>query len=255
MSTTKATGASEAELEQLRTLTHAPGRNLVRVLVFLLLLFIGPLVAGTYWMNRRAARELEQVELQRVVVRARTVAALVEREFVSAQKILASIAGRHMFRDAWARRDLPALNRHFQDVRELEPAFLFVSVYERDGTMRAILPADPIVGQNFSYRDWYRGVTADWQPYFSEVYRTAAAPNPLVVAVAVPIPDEAGKPQGILMATYALDQLVKKFEILESGSLGASYVVDQRGVVAVSHEIDPYGEPVMAPEPGQWREP
>ena len=80
--------------------------------------------------------------------------------------------------------------------------------------MRVITPSDSIVGQNFAYRDWYRGVSANWLPYVSEVYRTAATRNLLVVAISVPIRDEQGKPVGILMAPYALDQLAHKFNDL-----------------------------------------
>ena len=158
-------------------------------------------------MYVQAERELENAELQQDLVRARTVAALVDREFSSAERILESIADRQVFQGSWAKRDLPALDRHLREARELEPSFLFASVYELDGTMRAITPPDSVVGRNFAYRDWYRGVTANWQPYVSEVYRTAVERNLLVVAVSVPIRDEKGKPTGILMATYALDQL------------------------------------------------
>ncbi len=151
-----------------------------------------------------------------------------------------------MFLESWAKRDLSALNLNLQEAHKLEPSFLFTSVYELDGTLRAITPADSIVGQNYSYRDWYRGVTANWRPYVSEVYRTAADGNPLVVAISVPVRDEKGKPTGILMAPYALDQLARKFNELEAGSSGELYVVDQRGVIAAAPSINPVAEPTRA---------
>ena len=224
--------------------------NLTRALVLLLVLFVAPLLVASYWMYVQAERELENAELQNDLVRARTVAALVERELSSAENSLVSITDRQMFQGSWAKRDLPSLDMHLQEARKLEPSFLFASVYELDGTLRAIAPPDPIVGQNFAYRDWYRGVTANWRPYVSEVYRTAAEPNPLVVAISVPIRNKEGKPTGILMAPYALDQLAAKFNQLEAGSSGELYVVDQRGVVATAPSIDPLAEPSRAPEPG-----
>jgi hypothetical protein len=147
-------------------------------------------------MYFQSKQEIERAELQSDQLRARTFSAIVEQSFTSAENLLTSIANRRMLSLAWARRDVAGLNAHLEEIRKLEPSFLFVSMYEPDGTMRAIVPPDKIVGQNFAYRDWYRGVTAHWQPYVSEVYRTAAGSSPLVVAVAVPIRDERGAPPG-----------------------------------------------------------
>jgi PAS domain S-box-containing protein len=217
------------------------------LLFLLLILFILPLMAGTYWMDLQSRREIESEELQRNLIQARTLSALVQREFIAAQSLLTSVATRPAVRRAWARRDLASLENHLKQARELDAAFLFISVYETDGTLRVIVPADRIVGWNFAYRDWYRGVTAHWQPYISEVYETAAGSHPLVVAVAVPLRDEGDKPVGILMASYGLDQLARKFATLEKGSMGEFYVIDQHGVVAASRAIEPQDKSAHLP--------
>lgn len=226
----------------------APARNLTGALIVLLTLFLIPLVLAGYWVVARAEREIVDLELMRHGLRARALAEIVQREFVPAQTLLQSIAHRRLFRQAWMRRDQQGLRRHLEDLRELESAFLFASVYELDGTLRVIVPEDPIVGLNYAFRDWYRGVTANWEPYVSEVYRTAAAPHPLVVAIAVPIPGEKGEPIGILMAPYALAQLREKFVALEVGSLGEPLVVDQRGKLVTGLQSPAAGDPVDAPE-------
>ncbi len=214
------------------------------LLALLLFLFILPLMGGTYWMYLQSAKEIEKRELQGDLVRARTLAAIVDKDLTSAETILTSIADRSSLRDDWARRNLPSIDLQLQEARKFEPAFLFASVYETNGTLRAIVPSDPIVGQNFANRDWYRGVTAGWQPYVSEVYRTAAGSRPLVVAVAVPIRDEHGNPVGILMATYSLADLAAKFNSIEKGGWEGFVIVDQHGVVAASPEIQSQSEPV-----------
>ena len=79
---------------------------------------------------------------------------------------------------AWARRDLKAIQAEMEQVHALQPDFLLVSVYEVDGTMRAIAPADrSLPGRKYAFRDWYQGVTRNWKPYVSEVYRPQAAPH------------------------------------------------------------------------------
>jgi len=215
-------------------------------LVILLLLFVLPLMGSAYWMYLQTAHEIEQRELMGDLVRARTLAAIVDKDLDSAENILTSIADRRTMRQDWTHRDLASVQHDLEEARAFEPAFLFVSVYETDGTLRAIVPADPIVGQNYAYRDWYKGVTSKWQPYVSEVYRTAAGSKPLVVAVAVPIRDERGNPAGILMATYSVAALATKFNSIGQGAWEGFVIIDQRGTVAASPTIDSQDTPVSA---------
>src|SRR5712691_10178215 len=112
------------------------------LLALLLLLFILPLVAGTYWMYLQSKQEIVRAELHSDQLRARTFSAIVEQSFASAENLLTSIADRRTLSLAWAQRDVGALKAHLEETRKLEPSFLFVSVYEPDGTMRAIVPAD-----------------------------------------------------------------------------------------------------------------
>lgn len=239
------------QLQQTIEVAHHPMKSAERMgwlLALLLFLFVFPLLGGTYWMYIQSKQEIERGKLQFDVLQARTLSALVQRELTSSQSILTSIADRPFVKSAWARRDLKALKGHLQEARDLDPTFLFVSLYETDGTLRLIVPSDGIVGQNFSYRDWYHGVAARWQPYISVVYQTAAGTHPLVVAVAVPVRDEAGKPDGILMATYGLDQLSKKFTALDRGSHGHFYVVDQHGVVIATSKNEHPLQPAIFPD-------
>jgi signal transduction histidine kinase/CheY-like chemotaxis protein len=217
------------------------------LLVLLLLLFILPLMGGSYWMYWQSRREIESDELRSDLLRARTLSAIVAQDFRSAKNILTGVSEQASVQHQWQQRDMSSLKVHLQQALKLEPGFLFVGAFEVDGTLRAVAPDDKIVGENFSYRDWYRGVTADWQPYVSEVYQTAVAPNLLVVAVAVPIRDPYGNPSGILMATYSLSQLAEKFKDLDEGATGEFYVIDQHGVLAASPDINPYGQPVLIP--------
>ena len=205
------------------------------LLVCLLLLFVLPLMGGTYWMYLQTAREIEQRELTGDLVRARTLSAMVGKDLTSAETILTSIAGRATLRQDWEHRNLASITRDLEDARTFEPAFLFASVYETDGTLRAIVPKDPIAGQNFAFREWYKGMTANWQPYVSDVYRTADGTRPLIVAVAVPIRDGQGKPDGILMATYNLAALNAK---ISAGGWRGFVIVDQHGTVAASAEVN-----------------
>ena len=53
-------------------------------------------------------------------------------------------------------------------------------------------------GKNLSYRDWYKGVSKEWKPYISKLFRLIIGDKELAVAVCVPVFDEKGKVIGIL---------------------------------------------------------
>jgi PAS domain S-box-containing protein len=213
------------------------------LLVLSLLLFVLPLMGSSYWMYLRTAEEIKNRELSGDLVRARTLAAIVDKDLSSAENILTSIAGRQTLRHDWQQRNLPSMERDLQEARTFEPAFLFASVYEPDGTLRVIVPSDKIVGRNFAYRDWYKGVSAHWQPYVSNVYRTDAGSKPLVVAVSVPILDDQGNLAGILMATYSVEALASKFNALNQGGWQGFTIVDSNGVVVASPNIAAQSKP------------
>ena len=102
------------------------------------------------------------------------------------------------------------------------------------GRLVAIVPATPaIVGKDFSFRDWYRGVTQTGRPYVSHAYRSQAAGRPLVIAVAAPIwsDDRERKRLGIIVAAYRVDT-INGFARRFARSQGLDVeVTDQRGTL------------------------
>ncbi len=63
---------------------------------------------------------------------------------------------------------------------EIQGAFLT----DVSGRLTDVVPSTPqIVGKDFSFRDWYKGISATGRPYVSEAYETEIAGRPLVVAV------------------------------------------------------------------------
>ena len=101
-----------------------------------------------------------------------------------------------------------------------------------DGRLIDIVPATPsIIGKDFSFRDWYRGVTASGRPYVSRAYRSQATGRPLVVAAAAPV-YAAGSHRrvAILVAAYELDAL-QRFATSFAREEGISLsMTDQNGV-------------------------
>jgi PAS domain S-box-containing protein len=170
----------------------------------------------------------------------RVSAKLVEEHFRQSTAFLESIAARRTLVQAWSQRDLNLVNWHLQQASVLRPDFAFISVYDLDGTMRAIYPSEPLLNQNFAYREWYRGAARQWRPYVSGVYQTAVQPHQLVAAIVVPIKDPTGKPIGILMAPFSLDTMSR--QLVETKLEGGWMIslVDQNGHLSARRGIDTF---------------
>ena len=190
-------------------------------------------------------RQADKQALQEGAQLAELAAILIQEHFEQSAAFLESYASRYRFRDQWMRRDLEAVTVHLEQAHSLRPEFAFFSLYEPDGTMRAIYPPDPgIISRNFAFRDWYKGVSRNWEPYVSEVYRTAAQPEQLVVAVAVALKDDQGQPIGILMAPYALDTISGWLRRIQRQGSHTISVVDQNGRLLAHPTIDIFQPPV-----------
>lgn len=186
---------------------------------------------------------IEKKEMHDSLETANISAYFLEEHFQQTAALLESIVQRESFARDWKRRDARALAKQVEQAQALQSDFALMSVYDIDGTMRAVDPQNTnLIGTNFAFRDWYKGVTKTWSPYFSEVYRTRAVPQKLVVAVAVPIL-EGRKPVGIIATGYSLERI--------SGWLGETgadqrtiFVVDQHGRLLAKQGIDIFADPV-----------
>ena len=172
-------------------------------------------------------------------------ASLVAEHFRQSTAFLESLAGRTSLQNAWSRRDWETVDHALEQAYGLRSDFRFVSVFDLDGTMRAIYPSNPaVIGRNFAFRDWYKGVSREWKPYVSEFYLTAVAPQQSVAALAVPIKDDQGRPVAILMAPYALDTLSKRLLENSQERTWTVSLVDQNGHVSVHPKLDPHSVPI-----------
>lgn len=152
-----------------------------------------------------------------------------------------SLATRVRFRELIASGEWDAavglLEGVFADFEYLDRVF----IADPSGTLMADLPELPGVrGQNFSHRDWYLGVSENWQPYVSEAYKRAAEPQVNVIAVAVPIESEGGAVLGILVLQVRTDVLFAWLNSLNVGTEGFVYIVDKNG--------HPIGHPSFGPQ-------
>jgi signal transduction histidine kinase len=174
-----------------------------------------------------------------------------------------SLATRVRFRDLVTQGNWPEAVKIMAGVPKDFPAIDRIFLSDPSGRLMADIPEVPAVhGQDFSYRDWYKGVTTDWKPYVSTVYKRAAPPQVNIVAVAVPIRSQAGEAVGILVLQVKLDSFFAWLAEIDFGPGGHLYAFDRAGTLvfypglsadqeAVSLEDFPLVRKVLAGERGE----
>jgi diguanylate cyclase (GGDEF)-like protein/PAS domain S-box-containing protein len=116
---------------------------------------------------------------------------------------------------AAAHYELASIQAQLHQLCGIEQEFGYCFLTDPSGKLVASSPNDStILGQDFSFRDWYRGAASTGKPYVSEAYVSAFADHPRVVAIAAPVHPRsapvAPDPNQILaivVATVSLDQI------------------------------------------------
>ena len=174
----------------------------------------------------------------------------VGKEMSGLTDVVQSYAARPFLRAALAggpgHYNLAAVRSQLEELRAGRPGIATTFLADDRGRLRAIVPATPtIVGKDFSYRDWFRGVTVSGRPYISEAYRSAVTGQPLVTAAAAPVLDPDGKRLGVLVAAYSLDTLQRFVDQPARGRALALTVTDQKGTVVATSRRGAEGVPTL----------
>ena len=154
-----------------------------------------------------------------------------------------SLADRVRFRQLIGEGKWVEASRILARVRTEFPFVDRITLNDTEGTLRADIPVVPeAMGRNFSDRDWYKGVSREWKPYVSNVYRRLVGPVINVFGVVVPIRNEDGKVLGTLLLQIRLDTLFEWTRNVDIGKQGYLYVVDRTGTVAFHPRLPLQGD-------------
>jgi signal transduction histidine kinase len=204
-----------------------------RAYAILLTVTAAALIATAVQHYRTVDRELTEVALSRRAAVAQLAAATLSEKFARLVDISISLATRVRFRELVSEGKWVEAIEVLRDVPRDFPFIERLFLADLKGTLMADVPALPDVrGMNFSGREWYQGVSRDWQPYVSPVYRRTAAPQLNVFAVAVPIRSASGNLAGILSLQMRTESLLEWVMAIQIGPQGFAYVVDSKGQIA-----------------------
>src|SRR5208282_5115302 len=167
----------EVVMTMLAKIGRWASKTRLRLHLFLLALMLLPITFFAYSVADLLRHEMQAQAISVSTEIARVSTGLIEDHFRQGTSFLESIALNPAFQEAWGKKDLNWIDLELQEASSLHPDFLFVSVYDLDGTMRGIYPSrSDFLNHNFAFRDWYKGFTARQNAYISEVYQTAIPP-------------------------------------------------------------------------------
>lgn len=192
-----------------------------------------PIVALSVFSYRQVYNDLTSLTLSNRQSIAYLAANSLKEEFLHLTELAQSFSTRPVFQDLLAEGKPNEAIKLLESVPTYFPEIERLFVADLKGTLLIDTPhLSDVVGENFAQRDWYQGVTREWKPYVSEIYKRTAEPSYNVIAVAVPILDKDQRPMAILVLQVKIDTLTDWSKRVDVGTGGFLYFVDKKGQVA-----------------------
>ena len=167
--------------------TGFPVRRLTALFVLLSLV---PLALLTYFSLTLASDAVKRQVETRMKTTAAMSSEVVSEDMAGLSQVIASYAQRPSLVSALIDgnangSELAFMQQILVELKRTRPGLQTAGFLDAKGTLLAVEPKTPgIIGQSFSFRDYYRGVRRTGRTYVSEAFRSKAAGHPLVVSVA-----------------------------------------------------------------------
>ncbi|MBI2083179.1 MAG: PAS domain S-box protein [Deltaproteobacteria bacterium] len=206
----------------------------------ILILTLVPLVLVASFSYIKIREDLTDLTLGRFDSIAQLSANSLQRHFDSLKALGLSLATRVRFINLVNQGNWEEAVKIMEAVPKNFPYIDRILLADPKGVLMADVPPVPEVrGINFSHRDWYQGVSRNWEPYLSNAYRRTAAPQRNVIAVAIPIKTDDLEVVGILVIQIRLETLLEWSQAVTVGPKGFIYFVDREGKIAASPQYPP----------------
>ncbi|HSB04682.1 MAG TPA: cache domain-containing protein [Thermodesulfobacteriota bacterium] len=159
--------------------------------------------------------------------------------------VIRSYGSRQLLVDSVKKKNFEEAISHLSSLVKNNPEIEMTFITDPGGTLWANFPIfKEAFKQNLSYRDWYKGVSKEWTPYVSGVYRMIVGEKELAVSVCSPIRDKKGKVIGILAVTQTTGFFKKIFNEIELDVDAKITLIDQEGHIIYTNRF-PYKREVV----------
>lgn len=202
-----------------------------------LLLVLLPISGGAIFVITDEFKNHTEIVVSNQKIFVNIAATLVKEELDHSVFVSTSLAGGTLFQESIEKGEWDYALKQVETVSKKFPHIDDVVLYDPDGVLKAIASGDPsVIGSDFSFRDYYQGISNKWEPYISEVFKRAAQPKYNVVGVAVPIKSDDQRILGGFGVAIKLDTIQEWIKDIDMGPLGSVYVVDQKGHIITHSE-------------------
>lgn len=206
-------------------------RNILRLALGFFLL----IVAGSLFLSYRHCQDVKDRVLRNDRESAQLISLIMESYLGDIRSTMESYANRPLLIQAVRRKNVAEARQHLANLNLLNPSMDRLLITDPAGTLWVNLPHLPdVVGKNFAFRDWYRGVNREWKPYIGEVVLRVTAEKDTAVHIAVPVADEKGNIIGILLNTLRaveIGKILRRVPLEEGLSVS---LTDRRGTLIYS---------------------
>ena len=229
------TGMAPRSWANLRQRVGTPGAWTSGVFLAIALIAIAPVVLFaivTVQLSSNAVRE--QVDSQ-IKASASASASVVEQQVEHLADFVYASSVEPGFQEAFEERDLDSTRAVLTALTENGEDVQLAFVVDAAGLLVDVLPETPeLVGEDFSFRDWYTGASeVSGEAYVSEAYETAASGTPLVYVAAAPItsPTDPNEVIGYVAAGQTLEAMQGFVDEFADSQGVALTITDQAGTI------------------------
>ena len=205
--------------------------NVVR----LALIFFLILSAASFFLIYGHYRDAREQVFREDRKSAKLISLIVEAYLNEIRSTLESYASRPLLLEAVRRRDVLAAKQHLASLNRVSPGMDSLLIADKLGTVWISLPDRPdVLGKNFAWRDWHRGVIREKKPYVGDAVLRVTGEKDAAIHIAVPIFDKKKEIIGILLnATRAVEigRVLRRAPLEEGLSIS---VTDRNGTLLYS---------------------
>ncbi len=192
-------------------------------------------------------QENKELSIKEDRATARLVSLVLDEHIRMITKTMEAYASRPLLLRAVKNKNAEKAKEHLVNLMRGNPYIESLIITDREGTLWASNPERPeVIGKNFAHREWYKGLSENWNPYVSDAALRVVAEKDLAVQIGIPFADDRGEIIGILLNSLRTVGLEKIMEgvLLEPGV--SMSITDRKGSAIFSSrfpykkEITPY---------------
>jgi signal transduction histidine kinase len=200
-----------------------------RIISVGILAVVGPLVGLSIYIYSQVTSEFRQIVLSENQTLVSLTAYHLEELINEDIKAAKAYADRPLLIQALENNNSEAMIPHLKNFIENSLTIERVIVTDPGGIEVAAYPFDTSInGVDFSDKDWYRGVSARWEPYVSDFFLRSVEPQRYIFAIAIPVKEPSGDIVGILVFYPREDYFSGVMGGMRMGS-SVGYIVDKKG--------------------------